>query len=88
MPMFVATKEMVHTSIVEESRLVQSNFVFSLLTCKHTHTHTHTHQCYKQLSTSSAENESHMSINQDPELTKSEQLVALHTKRSTLRNLS
>ena len=87
MPMFVATKEMVHTSIVEESRLVLSNF-FSFLTCKHTHTHTHTHQCYKQLSTSSAENESHMSINQDPELTKSEQLVALHTKRSTLRNLS
>ena len=71
--MFVATKQIIHISTVE-SKLVLSYF-FSLLTCKHTHTP----QCYEQLST---ENESYISVNQDPELTKSE------TKRSTLRNLS
>ena len=83
--MFVATKQIVLIAIVAESRLVLSNF-FSFFSP--VNTLTHTHQCYERLSISSPENESHISINQDPELTKSELLVALHTNRSTLRNLS
>ena len=63
--MFVATKQIVLISIVADSRLVLSTS-FSFFSP--VNTLTHTHQCYEQLSISSTENESHISINQDPEL--------------------